>query len=68
LDYDYSPPSPVFAFRGGGPLRQRLDPPETNNQNSVLDALKVRALEEILQLKRNKDWQKQRYLHEVRKI
>ena len=30
-------PSPVFAFRGGGPLRQRLDRPVTNDQNSVLD-------------------------------
>ena len=43
-------------FAAVAPLRQRLDRPVTDDQNSVLDGLKVRTLEEILQLKRNEDW------------
>ena len=51
-------PSPIPGLRLSRrwPLRQRLDPPVTDDQNSVLDGLKVRTLEEILQLKRNEDW------------
>ena len=51
LPHPRSSPFAVVA-----PLRQRLAPLVTDDQNSVLDGLKVRTLEEILQLKRNEDW------------